>query len=345
MIKSIADRHGTRAATAWTTAVLRHQRGIDLAALRSAIASKNIKSIEAVVAASKLQQSVGRVLRTPFTASAQVAGKQSAAILKAHGIAASFNVVHPNVVNFARAQAAQMVVGVPAETRRVIAEVIAQGAQHGLDVAQQARAIREVVGLPPSWASAPGGLAREIRAGEAAAATGRRLSASAKQQIRSRIANGTVTDVFVAEMTEQYAESLINRRALNIARTETLRASHNGLTESWKQAQEQGVLPEAAKRFWIVTPDERLSEEHATIPGMNSNGRGMDEPFETTEGLHMYPPSRPNCRCSVGLLPNVPEDFDVTEGEEAEEEAVEIDEEALLEPPARFDPLAGPRVG
>lgn len=316
MIKRIADQHGIAAASAWTQSVLRHQAQINMAALRSAIASKNVVNIEAVVAASKLQQTAGRALRQPFTAAAQAAGTQSAAILKSHGLAASFNAVHPNVVNFAREQAAQLVVAIPAETKQVIAEVIALGAQYGLDVAQQARAIREVVGLPPTWAAAPVNLAQEIRDGQAAAATSRRLSAVAKQQIRSRIAAGTVDDAFVASMTEQYAASLINRRALNIARTETLRASHHGLTESWKQAQDQGVLPQTARRFWIVTPDDRLSPEHARIPGMNPNGRGMDEPFQTTEGPHMFPPSRPNCRCSVGLLPNVPEGFDVTEGTE-----------------------------
>lgn len=346
LVKRIADQHGVKAAAAWTQSVLRHQAQIDLAALRSAIASKNVANIEAVVAASKLQQTAGRALREPFASAAQAAGSGSAAILKANGIAASFNVVHPNVVNFAREQAASMVVGIPAETKQVIAEVIALGAQHGLTVAEQARAIREVVGLPPPWAAAPVSLAREIRAGEAAAATSRRLSAAAKQQIRSKIAAGTVTDAFVNEMTAQYAASLINRRALNIARTETLRASHHGLTESWKQAQQQGVLPTTARRFWIVTPDDRLSPEHASIPGLNPNGRGMDEPFETTEGPYMYPPSRPNCRCSVGLLPNVPEGFDVTGGVVTEEAeplprlSGELTDQPNFADPEEF-PLAG----
>lgn len=338
MVKRIADQHGVKAAQAWTEAVLAHQKGIDMARLRSAIASKNQANIEAVIASSKLQQTIQKAVQPPFLAASQAAGKGSQAVLKAHGIAASFNAVHPNVVNYARAQSAKLVVGIPQETKQVIAEVIALGAQYGLDIGQQARAIREVVSLPPAWAQAPLNLAREIRAGDAAAATGRRLSASAKQQIRSRIAAGTVTDAFVDDMTEQYSASLINRRALNIARTESLTAAHVGLTESWKQAQEQGALPESARRFWIVTPDARLSPEHARIPGMNPSGRTMDEPFVTPEGLFMHPPSRPNCRCSVGLLFNVPEGFDVTEGIDAEE--------ALRSPAAEsdFTPEEAPQV-
>ncbi|KKL81232.1 hypothetical protein LCGC14_1996790 [marine sediment metagenome] len=64
---------------------------------------------------------------------------------------------------------------------------------------------------------------------------------------------------------------------------------------------QQGALPVDSRRFWIVTPDDRLSPEHATIPSLNPIGRGMEEPFDTPDGLFMYPPSRPNCRCGIGL--------------------------------------------
>jgi len=338
MVHRIADQHGVRAAQAWSEAVLNHQKNIDIARLRSAIASKNVQNIEAVVQASALQQNVARSLRQPFTASAQAAGTGGAAILKSNGLAASFNAVHPNVVNYAREQSAQLVVGIPAETKQVIAEVIALGASQGLTIAQQARAIREVVGLPPAWARAPLNLADEIRQGNVAAATGRRLSAVAKQQIRSRVAAWTVTDAFVDQMSEQYAASLINRRALNIARTETLRASHAGLTESWKQAQAQGVLPDTARRFWIVTPDDRLCPICVQVPVMNPSGVDMEEPFETPEGPVLNPPAvHPNCRCSVGLLPNMPDDFDVTE----EGAAIEDDVLRSAAPSEELNAMAG----
>ena len=64
---------------------------------------------------------------------------------------------------------------------------------------------------------------------------------------------------------------------------------------------QQGVLPQDSRRFWIVTPDEKLSEAHAQIPAMNPDGRGMEEVFDTTEGPFMFPPSRPACRCGIGL--------------------------------------------
>lgn len=304
MIKSVADRFGTQAAINWTKAVLGHQAKINERALATAIASKKVERIAAVIRPLQLQQAIGRSIQDPLMRAAQIAGQQSAAILHRHGLRASFNMVHPNVVLFARKQSAQLVVGVPAETRAVIAEVIAMGAERGLTIVQQARAIRETIGLAPNMVTAPANLADEIRSGNAAAATGRRMSARLKQEIRSRIANGTVTDAFVREATAEYVASLINRRALTIAHTESLRSAHHGLNESWKQAQDQGVLPDTLRQFWIVTPDSRLSEEHALIPGMNPHGRAMGEMFVTPEGQVPYPPSRPNCRCSVGIVIN-----------------------------------------
>lgn len=301
MVKRVARRHGTEAAVRWTRAVLGHQASINEAALRSAIASKNLKAIEAAVRSSALQQVTQKAVQGPLHSAVVAGGQGGAETLAAEGLAVTFNAAHPNVALQAQLIAAQLVVGIPKDTKRVIAEVVALGSQQGLTTAQQARAIREVVGLPPNWAQAPLRLADEIRTGRVAAATGRRLSATAKQQIRSRVARGTVTSSFVQRMQSEYTRSLINRRSLNIARTESLRAAHAGLHESWVQGMQQGAIPQTARRFWLVTPDSRLSPEHARIPRMNPNGRGIREPFFTPDGSFLYPPSRPNCRCSVGL--------------------------------------------
>lgn len=301
LIKRISEQYGVQAATAWTKAVLGYQAQISDAALRAAIASGNVDAIAAVVGVTRLQQTVTKALVGPFTAASQTVGGESARVLSGHSIDAVFNAAHPNVILFAREQAAQLVVDIPRQTTQIIAEVIARGAERGLTVVEQARAIREVVGLPPNWALAPQSLADELSQGRIASATGRRLSAATKQKIRSAARRGTLTPSVIADFATEYAASLVNRRALNIARTETLRASNFGLTESWRQAQQQGVLPATARRFWIVTPDDRLSMEHARIPGMNKAGRRLNEAFFTPEGIFMHPPTRPNCRCTVGL--------------------------------------------
>lgn len=285
----------------WTKTVLGHQQRINEQALRRAIRSGNLERIARVVNPVKLSRSIVRAVQPPIRRTVQAAGQGSARILSAHGIEATFSAAHANVVRIAREQAAELVVGVPKETRSIIAEVIARAAERGLTTLEQSRAIRELVGLPPNWAKAPAALADELTAGRAAAATSRRLSAATKQRIRSTIRRGAVTPEFVREVTAEYTRSLINLRAQTIARTETLRAAHAGTLESWVQARLQGVLPASTRKWWMVTRDERLSPEHARIPSMNPKGRRITDPFVTTEGLHQAPPSRPNCRCTVVL--------------------------------------------
>lgn len=301
LVLRVSDQYGSQAATNWVKTVLGHQTKINERLLRAAIKRRDLAAIERLVNAKKLQVRLTKVMQRPLQRAAQAAGKGSAQTLAAHGLAMTFNASDPAVAQFARRYAAELVRDLPKQTKQVIAEVVARGAEGRITVTEQAQAIREMVGLPPNWINAPLNFAAEIRAGDVAAATGRRISGVMKQQIRSAVRHDAVTNSFIAQMQKQYTASLINRRALNIARTESHRAANFGLTESWKQAQTQGILPANTRRYWIVTPDNRLSPAHSRIPGMNPNGRGLQEPFLTTEGAHMYPPSRPNCRCHVGL--------------------------------------------
>ena len=296
----ISRRHGPRVAEQWLRAIARFKAGIDEKVLQTALAAQNVQQIEAAIGTSRFGQMM-RGLEDPLAHTARTAGQASADVLRAGGFGIQFNAVHPDIVMFARDQTANLVVAVADETKEAIRTIVALGAQEGMTIPQQARAIREVVGLPPNWVDAPLKFEKELRAGDATAATRRRLSGTDKAQIHSRIKKGTVTDSFIKNMRERYSNSLINRRALNIARTETLRAANFGAQNSWVQGMQQGVISQNSRRFWIVTPDDRLSPQHRTIPSMNQQGRRMDEPFVTTEGLCMYPPSRPNCRCSIGL--------------------------------------------
>jgi hypothetical protein len=296
--QKIAKRFSPEVATAWTQALTRFKGGIDESLLRSALAAKSVSQIEAAVSATRFGQMM-KGLEDPLTRTAQATGQASASVLKANGLAMQFNAVDPNVVLFARDQSAQLVVDITDDTREAIRTVVALGAQEGLTVPSQARAIREVIGLPPNQLQTPFNFERELRSLDSAA-TRRRLSAVDKAQIRSRIKSGNMPESFISKMRAKYTKSLVNRRSLNIARTETIRSANFGQQQSWVQGMQQGVIPKNSRRFWIVTPDERLSPAHSRIPGMNPQGRGMVEPFFTPDGVVMYPPSRPNCRCGIG---------------------------------------------
>jgi hypothetical protein len=299
----IAARFEPAVAASFLAAVGRLVDRIDEAALMAAVTSGRIDLISAAISPGDLSGilATDERLRRALLDTSQTMGRASAKVLSdVRGIEFGFSAVDPNVVIFARTQVAELVVAVGEDVREAIRIVVALGNEVGLTVEQQARAIREIVGLPPNWASAPVNLGRELRAGTFTST--RRLSATDKAQIRARLAKGTVDEAFIGRMQDKYAASLLNRRSLNIARTETLRASHHGQRMAWKQATREGVLPSTVKRMFIVTPDDRLRETHAAVPGMNPDGVGVDEPFRTPLGYFMDPPIEPLCRCGTSLI-------------------------------------------
>jgi hypothetical protein len=302
----VAERMEPEVSGAFLSAASKYQKTIEESAIRSALVSGNEEVLAAVLSPSKFSSVMandGRFEKA-FANTLAAGGEATAKVLEdAFGVRPStFKAADPNAVIFAREQAGTLIVQISDDVLEATRLVLAASQEYGLTTAQQARAIREVVALPPNWADAPLNLANEIEQGWASKATSRRLSAADKAQIRKRIKEGTVDAAFIEEMTEKYTASLLNRRALNIARTETMRSAIQGQQMEWGSALREGILPKSTKRVPIVTPDDRLRETHAAVPGMNQGGVGLSEPFETPWGPMMNPPWEPLCRCGTGLI-------------------------------------------
>ena len=87
-------------------------------------------------------------------------------------------------------------------------------------------------------------------------------------------------------------------RADKIARTETMRASNEGLLETWAQAEEAGILTGTEQKEWITTPDDRLCPVCEPLDGVNV---ALDGTFSVDGAEIDAPPAHPNCRCTMGL--------------------------------------------
>lgn len=103
-----------------------------------------------------------------------------------------------------------------------------------------------------------------------------------------------------ADLAESYANRLLRQRASLIARTETIRAVNAGQTAAWQDAKDQGLLTDE-RRFWVVTPDDRLCPLCEVMPDQNAEGRAFDEPFQSELGPVTGPPLHPACRCTTVL--------------------------------------------
>ena len=94
----------------------------------------------------------------------------------------------------------------------------------------------------------------------------------------------------IEKMTNRYRERYIKYRSETIARTEALRAVSIGHRAALDQMiNNADVDKEKLRRFWHYTGDSRTRQAHREIPGLNKEGRKLDEPFETPLGPLMFP--------------------------------------------------------
>jgi hypothetical protein len=198
------------------------------------------------------------------------------------GLAVGFAVTDPAILVAVEAYGAERVTAIAETTREGIRAATSTAFQTHQNVGQLARTIRELVGLTPRQAESVvryhAGL---LEAGMPA----------------SRV------ETLVARQTQR----LIRRRAEVIARHETLSAANTGARLLWQLAQEQGLVSADLKRYWVVTPDDRLCPICAAIPGLNPDGVGIDASFQTPVGAVLFPPAHILCRCSHVLTDIPPE--------------------------------------
>jgi hypothetical protein len=103
-----------------------------------------------------------------------------------------------------------------------------------------------------------------------------------------------------AKMLQGYRNRSLKYRADTISRNETMRALGASQTETYRQAIEAGhVRADTITRFWMTAGDERVRHNHRLIPGMNKDGRGWQEPFDTPTGPSLHAPHDHDvgCRC------------------------------------------------
>lgn len=106
----------------------------------------------------------------------------------------------------------------------------------------------------------------------------------------------------IEAMVSTYKNKALLYRANVIAENEASTALHTSQAEAWEQAIRRGVVAESqVRRFWLTSADERVRHSHRLIPGMNKEGVGLHQPFQTPKGPTMQPgwSFDPGCRCRV----------------------------------------------
>jgi len=243
------------------------------------------------------------------------AGRRSAAavvptrLVKAtiRQVGVRFDPSNPRVLEFARSYALDRLRQVNEATREAIRAVLVDAAQRSVPPAEVGRQLRQLLGLTDRQALAVQRFRQALATGHQEAtpflsARGRALrDARYDRRLAQPVA---LTPAQVDRMTGRYAERMVAHRAETVARTESIRMLAEGNQEAWRQAVGQGLVGgDDVVRRWVVARDERVCPVCQPIPGLNREGVGLEQPFQTPEGFLLLPPAHPDCRCVVWVRP------------------------------------------
>lgn len=124
------------------------------------------------------------------------------------------------------------------------------------------------------------------------------------KKINSEVLQGILQGESVPKIAKriQKVQEMNTNASIRTARTMITSAENKGRLDSYKRAQENGVI---LKKKWISTDDKRTRDWHAELDGQLAD---IDQPFENSIGLIMHPgdPSADganvyNCRCTMGV--------------------------------------------
>lgn len=288
ILHRLADAHVGRVESAFLRAIAVAARDVDRAALAAALQRGDVRAaFDAVGLNGQIDARLRDALATALRSAFVEAGVATAAATPLPGVEGvlRFDLTNPRAMRWARLHAARRVRQITGETKKIIRDHVARGFDEGITVRRTAQALRPVLldALPHTL----GLTATQYRA---------------VVRMRDSLVEAGESASTIERKTAAYAAKQLRRRALTIARTETIAASSAGQQELWEQAREAGYLDTATtRRLWLVTPDDRLCPICEEIPGLNTDGVSLDAPFATPEGPCFAPPAHPNCRCAVSL--------------------------------------------
>ena len=208
-----------------------------------------------------------------------------------------FDESRPEAATWAAKEAGTMIVEIVEDQRAVVRDYVSRASMGEMAPRDVARGLRDVIGLTSGQAR----WVDNFRARQVEALSAAGLSSA---QVATR----------ADKATARYQARIHRYRSENIARTEILRASHEGRRQAWAQGLSQGYIGPSAIQEWSANLDGRVCTTCSSYDGFR-----VPLSAEFPEG---DPPLHPSCRCDVLLIDSpviTPELADMTD-EELDEE-------------------------
>jgi SPP1 gp7 family putative phage head morphogenesis protein len=205
----------------------------------------------------------------------------------------------PEAINHLETYSFSLIQQISEQTREAIRQTILRAFKEGGHPYEQARSIRNVIGLTARQEQAVANYEASLSGNSATrdALTRALRDGRFDSTVARSITNQTpLSQAQVDKMVDRYRSRFIDYRAKTIARTESVRASNLGQREVWRQAKQQGLIEEDQKRVWITSGDDKTCDDCA---GLDGTEVGLDEEFE--DGVMDPPDPHPDCRCTTAL--------------------------------------------
>jgi hypothetical protein len=240
------------------------------------------------------------------------AGDSLAGMPESRELGVSFDLRSEEVERRLREYALDRIRAITQESRDAIRATLIEAAQSGLPIDEQARRIREAIGLSPGQQNWVSSYRAQLEALDPRALDRALRDRRHDSPIRAAIEAGTPLG---ADDIERYVASYQRRalayRAMTIARTEALRGANTGMVEGAR-----GMLADfpdvEVEKVWIATKDRRTRDAHAELDGKRVIG--LDMPFQIRDPKtgaveQIRWPHDPqasagmvvNCRCTFGI--------------------------------------------
>lgn len=304
---AIADRAAPKVRDAFRKAVEAVRGSIDDDKLRAALQSGSVDRVmDALGLDDQLRRSLGAQVIPLIEDVFIAAGRATAARpLKGGQLTMRFDISNPSAARFIQQYDFGLIRQIAADTRDGVRAIVLDAFRYGGHPYEQARRIRELVGLTDAQAKAVDNFRTMLEEGDREALTrglrDRRFDRTLDQALGSQPTKALSSDR-IDTMVDRYRARALNARAENIARTETLRASNTAMTMAWDQAAGDNLINRTtARQFWLVTPDDRLCPICSQVPDMNREGVPLGGDFQTPIGPVKRGPLHPQCRCTLTL--------------------------------------------
>lgn len=262
---------------------------------------------EALVGLESAAQSLAAQQAAALTAAAQ----DTAQFLSSEAltVTVSFDVSNERAVRVMQQNRLRLIREFTLEQRAATRDALQAAIAEGVNPREQARRFRSSVGLTRRQVQTVENFRRLLgdsrqdglpsRQALDRALRDRRFDRTIVSALRN---NRPLTAGQIDTMVERYSERLRRHRSEVIARTESLRAVHQGTEEMYQQAIDAGqIQPSQLTRRWVTARDERVRSSHQRLDGEE---RAIGEVWQGESGALRYPgdPAAPasetvQCRC------------------------------------------------